>query len=660
MIGRQLDRYRLLEEVGSGGMSVVYKGLDLSLDRTVAVKVLHPHLAGKEESRRRFSREARAVARLRHPAIVEIYDFSGDEAAQSFIVTEFVPGRTLRAFGDEVGFGLPEIGALIAERLAEALEHAHDAGVVHRDLKPENVMVRQDGVLKLMDFGIARMIGKDERMTMTGAMVGSPLHMPPEVIEGREAGASADVFSLGTILYWLVTGKMAFEGSNTTQTLRLILEGRYPDPRLAAPSCSDGLAQVIARCLHRDPAARFAGMAELREALRAELFDAGIEPGDAELRAFFLDPIGRRASLRRHLIETLLVRAEESVAAKRPSRAVSFCDRVLALDESEPRVQALLERLRRRRRTRRLSVAAAIVLAAGCAGMWGLSRVDEPAPAVPASGSGPAAAIEAPEHMAEGPQPETRTAPAVPAPSPAQTPEGSPAATGPADPAPARIAASQAPSPATSPVPPQHKQSPSGAGPDPRRPPAARTDAGRRPADEPRPATRLVQLRWVPQGATLSIDGNPQATVAPSWSGELPVGSHTVQVAHPGCCETWEETIDVEPGEGALQRSVALAPRESGWFEIACDRADAEVWLDGTFKGTVADVNRRGGVAVGFSKNDSGRERYVKTVRFELLAMRDDGARERLASEVTVRAGQRSRTPSLAFEPRPPGGGSEP
>src|SRR5690606_19033879 len=120
MVARRIDRYVLQEEVGSGGMAVVYKARDTVLDREVAIKVLHPHLAAREESRRRFSREARAVARLRHPSILEIYDFAGDEARESFIVTEFVRGRTLKSFGDEVGFFLPEIGVLVAAQLAAA------------------------------------------------------------------------------------------------------------------------------------------------------------------------------------------------------------------------------------------------------------------------------------------------------------------------------------------------------------------------------------------------------------------------------------------------------------------------------------------------------------------------------------------------------------
>ena len=151
------DRYLLRELVGTGGMSQVYRAWDKQLDREVAVKVLHPHLAASPDSRKRFSREARAVAKL---------------------VTEFIDGTTLRRFSEETGFGLPQLGALAAHSLCLALEHAHAAGIVHRDLKPENVMVSSQGVLKLMDFGIARFLDQGEKMTMTGAMIGSPATTP--------------------------------------------------------------------------------------------------------------------------------------------------------------------------------------------------------------------------------------------------------------------------------------------------------------------------------------------------------------------------------------------------------------------------------------------------------------------------------------------------
>ncbi|HVI92460.1 MAG TPA: serine/threonine-protein kinase, partial [Anaeromyxobacter sp.] len=181
-------------------MAAVYRGRDTALDREVAVKLLHPHLASAPESRARFSREARAVARLSHPGIVEIYDYAGETAPESYLVTEFVRGRTLRAFAHEVGFGYPEIGALVGRALVDALVHAHSAGVIHRDLKPENVLVHEGErpALKLADFGIARILASEERMTMTGALVGSPHHMAPEIVEGREADARSDLFSIGT------------------------------------------------------------------------------------------------------------------------------------------------------------------------------------------------------------------------------------------------------------------------------------------------------------------------------------------------------------------------------------------------------------------------------------------------------------------------------
>ncbi len=186
-----IGRYELLEQIGSGGMAVVYRGRDSALDREVAVKLLHPHLASAPESRARFAREARAVARLAHPGIVEIYDYSGDAAVESYLVTEFVRGPTLRGFAQEVEFGHPELGMLVGRALADALVHAHSAGVIHRDLKPENVLVRREEppAVKLADFGIARIIASDERMTMTGALVGSPHHMAPEIVEGHDADA---------------------------------------------------------------------------------------------------------------------------------------------------------------------------------------------------------------------------------------------------------------------------------------------------------------------------------------------------------------------------------------------------------------------------------------------------------------------------------------
>ena len=226
----RIPRYDLLEEVGSGGMSVVYRARDTTLDREVAVKVLHRHLAGKDSERKRFRREAMAVARLRHPNILEIHDYAGDDAEEAYIVSELVRGPTLRGFAETTGFGLPEIGAMVATVLAGALAHAHALGVIHRDLKPENVMIQDDGTVKLTDFGVARMVDRDERMTMTGALLGSPAHMAPESLEGGGGDVRSDIFSLGTVLYWLACGALPYSGSSPAEVLRRIAEGHHTDP----------------------------------------------------------------------------------------------------------------------------------------------------------------------------------------------------------------------------------------------------------------------------------------------------------------------------------------------------------------------------------------------------------------------------------------------
>ena len=176
-----------------------------------------------------------------------MFDFSAEGAQDAFLVTEYVRGRTLKEYVDELGrLEPPELAAMVIHEIAAALAHAHESGVIHRDLKPENVMVREDGVLKLMDFGIAKLLDIDERMTVTGALVGSPAHMAPEIIEGQEAGPEADIFSLGTMLYSLIVGRLPFTAANATATLKRILDGAYEDPRQRVPTLSDELADICA------------------------------------------------------------------------------------------------------------------------------------------------------------------------------------------------------------------------------------------------------------------------------------------------------------------------------------------------------------------------------------------------------------------------------
>ncbi|QSQ15815.1 serine/threonine-protein kinase [Myxococcus landrumensis] len=350
LVGRHIGRYRILEQLGSGGMSVVYKGLDTALDREVAVKVLHPHLAGKDESRRRLAREARAVAKLHHPNILEVFDFSAADAQDAFIVTEYIRGRTLKTVLDEGPLDPPELAAMIIHELAAALAHAHEAGVIHRDLKPENVMVREDGVLKLMDFGIARLLDIEERMTVTGTLVGSPAHMSPEIIEGLEAGPAADVFSVGIMFYAAMTGRLPFSAPNTTATLKRILDGDYEDPRRRLPALSDELADICARCLQRDPTQRYPDAGKLRDALADYLAGLGFARVGEELVSFFADPTSYRKLARQRIVAALLERGERMLAEKRTSRALGCLNQVLALDAQNTRALGLLKGIQRAQR----------------------------------------------------------------------------------------------------------------------------------------------------------------------------------------------------------------------------------------------------------------------------------------------------------------------
>lgn len=342
LVGRHIGRYRILEQLGQGGMSVVYKGFDTTLSREVAVKVLHPHLASKPDSRKRLEREAQAVARLRHTNILEVFDFAGAESADAYIVTEFIRGKTLRQFITDEALQPPEIAAMVIYEIASALAHAHEQGVLHRDLKPENVMVRDDGVLKLMDFGIAKLLDRDEKMTMTGALVGSPAHMAPEIIEGEEAGPEADIFSLGTMLYLFATQKLPFTAANTTATLRRVLDCAYDDPRQVMPTVCDALAEIIDTCLRRDPAARYDSAAKLRDALGLFLNGVGITRPHEELCYFFLKPREYRLELVARVTAALLAQAELLVADKKPARALAALNQVLTHDPSNAQAKSLL------------------------------------------------------------------------------------------------------------------------------------------------------------------------------------------------------------------------------------------------------------------------------------------------------------------------------
>ncbi|TPV93961.1 MAG: serine/threonine protein kinase [Myxococcales bacterium FL481] len=368
LTGQRVDKYDMLEEVGCGGMAVVYRSRDRVLDREVAVKVLHPHLADREESRQRLRREALTVAKLRHDNIVEIFDYSGPDADESYIVTEFIHGPTLAAWMAQDFAPRPALAALIVHHLCQALAHAHEHGVVHRDLKPENVMIREvDGCLKLMDFGIAQILDQ-QKLTLTGQLLGSPAYMAPELINGRNIDARTDLFSIGILLYQLATGTLPFSGRNPHEVLNRIADAEYPRPSSVCPLVDDDLEEIIARSLAREPDDRYQSARALASDLQGYLDAVGIPTGEAELRTYFTTPVEYVRQLDERVCRALVVAAERAVSGGNTARALALLGRIVELDPEHAEAHALLDVVRRRgQRMRQLLVVGALTATGGLA-----------------------------------------------------------------------------------------------------------------------------------------------------------------------------------------------------------------------------------------------------------------------------------------------------
>ncbi len=271
LTGRSIGPYRILERCGQGGMAEVYKGYHPLIDRYVAVKVLRPALASDEEFRRRFQREATAVAAMRHPNIVQLYDF-GQIGERFYMVMEYIEGGTLRDRLRALPEGnrrLPpaEVVAIV-RGIAAALDYAHQRGIVHRDVKPANVMFTRDGDPVLTDFGIARMLGEGS-VTMAGVSIGTPDYMSPEQARGEPATPVSDIYSLGVMVYEMLTGRRPFSAETPLGVIAQHLQGDFPSPRNVDPSFPEALEGVLRRALAKEPAARYSTAGELARELQA-------------------------------------------------------------------------------------------------------------------------------------------------------------------------------------------------------------------------------------------------------------------------------------------------------------------------------------------------------------------------------------------------------
>jgi eukaryotic-like serine/threonine-protein kinase len=261
-------RFQLEEPIATGGVAIVWRAHDVNLDRSVAVKLLHPHLAGDPRVVERFRREAQAAAQLAHPNAVEIYD-TGQEEDLVYLVMEYIDGPSLRDIVRDAGPLDPQVVAALGEQVAAALGRAHEAGIVHRDVKPANILVTSEGITKVTDFGIAKAVGSDDTLTSPGTVIGTAAYLAPEQLEGHDVDGRADVYALGVVLYECLTGEAAFQGDTPTATAAARLARELPPPRAVRADVPRNLDGIIVTSTRRDVDERYGDGAAMSAALAA-------------------------------------------------------------------------------------------------------------------------------------------------------------------------------------------------------------------------------------------------------------------------------------------------------------------------------------------------------------------------------------------------------
>jgi serine/threonine protein kinase len=594
----ELAKYELLERIGVGGMATVYRARDRRLGREVAVKLIHTHLRENKEVAARFVSEARAVARLRHPNLVEVFDISDENEPERYLVVELVRGITLRSLLSKHRSFPPEISAAIGIEIAAALGHAHSQGIIHRDVKPENVLIdltatasapsgTSDRVappkVKLTDFGIAKLLDA-QGVTSTGQVLGSPAHMAPEQIEGGDVGARADVFALGVLLYECMVGRLPFDGKNPAQVLRRVLDGTYPPADRELPSVGAIWAEVLSRALAREAADRYASVEEFAAALRAELERLGITDSRHEIERLLSDQDGYRTAYEDRLVTALVSSGEKARAARDFRTATVQFNRALAYRPGDADLLRRVSHMARRDRLtgilRKSSLALlGIVTVAGVVAFSRQLKSPLAKPAAPAA----APPVAAPPKVVEA----------------TAAPKGQPVTEAPAQTQPPAL----------------------------RRPPTLRSAPPKPAAAES--ATRKVVVDVIgPKGGYLKIDGVREDT----WFGvqhELTVGSHVFEFV-PGSDECCKPSLPVTrvltPGTDVEEVRLAVAFREA---RLRVDRSPPGVLrCRSLFSGDLAVPGAR---AIPMSR---------LSVAGSCTLTPEDSASTPLTKEVTLGAGQ--------------------
>ena len=370
--GDVLGRFVLEFPLGHGSMATVFRAHDPMLGRRVAIKVLNPAVASQTSGSERFRREAMAVASLRHPNIVEVYDFvPAADGNSSYLVEELIVGETLQSLLESRGgCFIPEVAALVAAEVAEALHAAHKHGVIHRDVKPANIMIErrdQNARVVLADFGVAH-IGDMTTMTATGAMVGSPAYMSPEQARGQAVSGTVDVWALGVLLYQMATGKLPFAGRDPITVITSICKGEYKRAAQIDARVGPELDRIIVGCLRPVPAERYQSAQAVSVLLRACAGRVGLlEPG-LVVRQLLDQPTTLAETLAPKLAANAIQNARGFIKKRQLARALAELGRATAYVPNHAEAERLIGSLSSQRKWGRavIAVGAAAALAAVC------------------------------------------------------------------------------------------------------------------------------------------------------------------------------------------------------------------------------------------------------------------------------------------------------
>ncbi len=337
-----INKYEIIKELGRGGMAIVYLAVDKQLKREVAVKMLHPHM-NESEHIIRFEREAVVLATLSHTNIVNIYEFFEFEG-NYYIIYEYVNGETLGNFLEYHRIRYPIISLMIAYEIIEAIEYIHKNGVIHRDIKPDNIMISRNGTVKVMDFGIAKVLS-NTTVTDAGSLLGSPAYMSPEQVMGEEITFKSDIFSIGVLIYKLITNVSPFASSSTASTLKNVLNSSYP--RISHPLVDKGMERIIEFCLNKDPKKRINDLTALKLIIKEKIANEGKEPPfKEELSVFFKNPDVYQINLKQNLLEHYKKYSYQLYKQKNILKSLNYCGKALELAPKDPQLRVLSNKLK--------------------------------------------------------------------------------------------------------------------------------------------------------------------------------------------------------------------------------------------------------------------------------------------------------------------------